>query len=180
VAPVPQAVPSPSPPRGRLPPPDPPFHLPSPAVPLKRHCHHRRAPFLSPTPSPILIPSRARSSPPAPLASYLPRPPVPSPPHREIEAAATASTPHGELTPPATLILVADLPSPLSGPLVLQGLSTSAAGHRSSLLIGTRRRHRVFSASPLRRRLGEPCFTSPCPVPLGRPPGARRQDLVAC
>jgi hypothetical protein len=79
------------------------FPLPSPSRCWR--CHHRLTPFLSPPSSSLLERDQA------PLAACPPR--QPAPPHREIEATTAASTPHGELTPPAALILIADLPSPL-------------------------------------------------------------------
>jgi hypothetical protein len=60
---VPHAVPSPSLLRGRHPPSAPPFPLPSPTTPLKRRCHHRRAPFLSPPSSSLLERDRAPQPP---------------------------------------------------------------------------------------------------------------------
>jgi hypothetical protein len=99
------------------------------AAPLKGCCHHRHAHFLSLSrPRPF---SSETEPPSIPLASCPPRPPAPSPFHREIEAAATASTPHGEL-PPSTIVVLCHGPLLTTHPtLVLQDPPKLTADHWS-------------------------------------------------
>jgi hypothetical protein len=127
--PVPHAVPSPSLPCGHLPPPDPPFlYPPPPRCVAKRAMSSLSRPFSLPPPSSSLL---ERDRAPIPLASCPPWPSVPSPLRWEIEAAATTSTPHGEL-PPSAIVIPRHRPFLTPRPtLVLQDPPKLTADQRS-------------------------------------------------